>query len=308
MYEDLKKAVDNTSCDLLKNPLNITHSIKIFEEAMLNCMACFEKNYSNTTLHTENLKDDTVEDISSTAKIHTDEKLNNKNTSLAIACPEDSPDISELHSNSLPLNEDLSGNAENLNHAHENLINKNHSNNNLVLEKNLDFEEGTITKESIDFNENLCSKESCTYKEPSNLYTSLTTEEKLAFEENPAPLKRTIKIVPVPNKSFSKNIFPSSHKVSSNAFIENKEIKKSINAVTPPNNTNDLACLNKENLKRNQIVDFINNNFRGVNLTIYTSGAQKISGEVVFNYDYLVTLKDDSITYYINPKEIAYFY
>lgn len=53
---------------------------------------------------------------------------------------------------------------------------------------------------------------------------------------------------------------------------------------------------------------FINWTFHGVNLTIYTTSGDTISGEVVFNYDHLIVLKSDTNTYYINPEQIQYFY
>lgn len=63
----------------------------------------------------------------------------------------------------------------------------------------------------------------------------------------------------------------------------------------------------KKNVLRSPLAAFINCNFQGVYLTIYTTSTQAISGEVIFNYDYLIVLKSDAKTYYINPEQITYF-
>ncbi|WP_154104963.1 hypothetical protein [Clostridium ragsdalei] len=63
----------------------------------------------------------------------------------------------------------------------------------------------------------------------------------------------------------------------------------------------------KKNVLRYPLAAFINCNFQGVYLTIYTTSAQAISGEVIFNYDCLIVLKSDEKTYYINPEQITYF-
>lgn len=63
----------------------------------------------------------------------------------------------------------------------------------------------------------------------------------------------------------------------------------------------------KKNVLRSPLAAFINCNFQGVYLTIYTTSNQSISGEVIFNYDYLIVLKSDVKTYYINPEQINYF-
>jgi len=63
----------------------------------------------------------------------------------------------------------------------------------------------------------------------------------------------------------------------------------------------------KKNVLRSPLAAFINCNFQGVYLTIYTTSTQAISGEVIFNYDYLIVLKSDTKTYYINPEQITYF-
>lgn len=63
----------------------------------------------------------------------------------------------------------------------------------------------------------------------------------------------------------------------------------------------------KKNVFRSPLAAFINYNFQGVYLTIYTASAQSISGEVIFKYDYLIVLKSDTKTYYINPEQITYF-
>ncbi|OAA90647.1 hypothetical protein [Clostridium ljungdahlii] len=63
----------------------------------------------------------------------------------------------------------------------------------------------------------------------------------------------------------------------------------------------------KKNVLRYPLAAFINCNFQGVYLTIYTTSSQAISGEVIFNYDYLIVLKSDEKTYYINPEQITYF-
>ncbi|AGK98434.1 hypothetical protein [Clostridium pasteurianum] len=63
----------------------------------------------------------------------------------------------------------------------------------------------------------------------------------------------------------------------------------------------------KKNVLRFPLAAFINCNFQGVYLTIYTTSTQAISGEVIFNYDYLIVLKSDAKTYYINPEQITYF-
>jgi hypothetical protein len=56
------------------------------------------------------------------------------------------------------------------------------------------------------------------------------------------------------------------------------------------------------------LVAFVNWNFKGVYLTFYTASDQVISGEVILNYDYLIVLKADGKTYYINPELVTYFY
>jgi hypothetical protein len=63
----------------------------------------------------------------------------------------------------------------------------------------------------------------------------------------------------------------------------------------------------KKNDLSSSLATFINSNFQGAYLTIYTSSTQAISGEVIFNYDYLIVLKSDSKNYYINPEQITYF-
>lgn len=63
----------------------------------------------------------------------------------------------------------------------------------------------------------------------------------------------------------------------------------------------------KKNVLRSPLAAFINCNFKGVYLTMYTISNQAISGEVIFNYDYLIVLKSDAKTYYINPEQITYF-
>ncbi|RMD03263.1 hypothetical protein D9O40_03750 [Clostridium autoethanogenum] len=63
----------------------------------------------------------------------------------------------------------------------------------------------------------------------------------------------------------------------------------------------------KKNVLRYPLAAFINCNFQGVYLTIYTTSSQAISGEVIFNYDCLIVLKSDEKTYYINPEQITYF-
>jgi hypothetical protein len=63
-----------------------------------------------------------------------------------------------------------------------------------------------------------------------------------------------------------------------------------------------------ENFLSSPLAVFINWAFRGVYLTIYTTSGDSISGEVVFNYNHLIALKSDAITYYINPEQIEYFY
>lgn len=62
-----------------------------------------------------------------------------------------------------------------------------------------------------------------------------------------------------------------------------------------------------KNVLKSPLASFINSNFQGVYLTIYTTSTQVISGEVIFNYDYLIVLKSDEKTYYINPDQITYF-
>lgn len=69
-------------------------------------------------------------------------------------------------------------------------------------------------------------------------------------------------------------------------------------------NNNDT---NKKNVLSSSLAAFINCNFQGVYLTIYTTSTQAISGEVIFNYDHLIALKSDEKTYYINPEQITYF-
>ncbi|WP_368487570.1 hypothetical protein [Clostridium sp. BJN0013] len=64
----------------------------------------------------------------------------------------------------------------------------------------------------------------------------------------------------------------------------------------------------KKNILSSSLAAFINGNFQGVHLTIYTTSTQVISGEVIFNYNRLIILKSDEQTYYINPEQIAYFY
>jgi hypothetical protein len=63
-----------------------------------------------------------------------------------------------------------------------------------------------------------------------------------------------------------------------------------------------------ENCLSSPLAVFINWAFRGVNLTIYTTSGESICGEVVFNYNHIIALKSESITYYINPEQIEYFY
>lgn len=63
-----------------------------------------------------------------------------------------------------------------------------------------------------------------------------------------------------------------------------------------------------ENYLSSPLAVFINRAFHGVYLTIYTTSSQAISGEVIFNYNHLIALKSDTITYYINPEQIEYFY
>lgn len=60
--------------------------------------------------------------------------------------------------------------------------------------------------------------------------------------------------------------------------------------------------------KKNSIAEFINNNFKGINITIYTKSSQKINGEVIFNHNNIIVLKSENQIYYINPKEVIYFF
>lgn len=81
------------------------------------------------------------------------------------------------------------------------------------------------------------------------------------------------------------------------------EVQES-NVILEKHNHNDIY---KKNVLRSPLAAFINCNFQGVYLTIYTTYTQAISGEVIFNYDHLIALKSDGKTYYINPEQITYF-
>jgi hypothetical protein len=81
-------------------------------------------------------------------------------------------------------------------------------------------------------------------------------------------------------------------------------ISDSKNKIVEKYNPKDIY---KKNVLRYPLGAFINCNFQGVYLTIYTTSSQAISGEVIFNYDCLIVLKSDEKTYYINPEQITYF-
>ncbi|AGY78192.1 hypothetical protein [Clostridium autoethanogenum] len=83
-----------------------------------------------------------------------------------------------------------------------------------------------------------------------------------------------------------------------------KDVKFNDDKITAEYNSKDIY---KKNVLRYPLAAFINCNFQGVYLTIYTTSAQAISGEVIFNYDCLIVLKSDEKTYYINPEQITYF-
>lgn len=106
-----------------------------------------------------------------------------------------------------------------------------------------------------------------------------------------------------------------------NANLCCMDFPKENTSLTPNEDTNykkDYGCykaleefnhkdIYKKNFLRSPLAAFINCNFQGVYLTIYTTSTQAISGEVIFNYDYLIVLKADGKTYYINPEQITYF-
>lgn len=84
--------------------------------------------------------------------------------------------------------------------------------------------------------------------------------------------------------------------------------KESINKVISIPNKNFYDNTKIKSTEKNSLVEFINNNFKGINITIYTKSSQTINGEVVFNYDNIIVLKTENQIYYINPKEVTYFF
>lgn len=88
-----------------------------------------------------------------------------------------------------------------------------------------------------------------------------------------------------------------------NKIIDNYEINNNYNKITEKYHKDDY----KKSVLRYPLAAFINCNFQGVCLTIYTASGQAISGEVIFNYEFLIVLKSDEKSYYINPEQITYF-
>ena len=194
-----------------------------------------------------------------------------------------------IQSEDLSLNE-----SKDIETIHSETITPNENTIYVELQENNVIPSGDISDEQIissimtdmELNYNMFAENEDDYK-----LDTKSIEANTNIQSEEVPLKRVQDIENIPSKSIIAN--------SELPDVEPLQNKEHINISSViSSNENDLSS---------SIATFINSNFQGAYLTIYTSSTQAISGEVIFNYDYLIVLKSDAKNYYINPEQITYF-